>query len=110
MLDAHRVLWWCAWFGNLPGVRIAPLIMRSLIRTVIKIGGSDYTISILLSGDADKRYTAEWERNGDPRRIKATRNFTNVHEAKKFAQTEISKAERFHAKQAAGGVGWVGHG
>jgi hypothetical protein len=72
-------------------VIITCLIMKTFSHIDVEVGGFQFHVSVVASGDREHPYTVEWWRAGDKSKICDTMHFGQVLDAERWAEEQIRK-------------------
>jgi hypothetical protein len=67
---------------------------HTVTRSVLLVDHSEYQIAVVVSGDVDCRYTAEWYREGESKLVQLGINVDNAYDAEELAQKAIRKQHK----------------
>jgi hypothetical protein len=65
--------------------------MKTFSHTDIEVGGFQFHITVIASGNTEHPYAVEWYKSGDKDTIRERVNFGQVHDAERWAEQQIHK-------------------
>ena len=73
--------------------------MKKFSHNVIEIGGSQFDIYVVASGDKEHPYTAEWSKIGSEEKVCDQMHFSQIYDAERWAEEQVRK--KYNGKNAA---------